>query len=325
MENDVLIHTNRHARRKLPLPLLLKQTVSVDDMQILGPPVPRLLRPTDVFEGQVWEPKVKVDERVRAFSHRLLRDFNHQWRHILRNEYSSKTLRILAKAVIRLATLDFDIYEETEERHYNPTGKPEYVWVMKLPAWEPFRSTADIVLIGKVHVVICMSLEEGLSKAREHQKLTGHTCPSDCLEPNYMILSVKRIMLCRITKDGTFECTKPELLLNGDPEAEYLTERALDYLIWGSNTGIKPVSTQLQLLPIEVQDIILDYVSAGDVAARKIGCILGVGSPFSWKCGPLNINLQEVWRRRHIESPVESQLWFNGHKIGLVYSVKRGR
>jgi hypothetical protein len=317
MENDVLIHTNRNGRRKLPLPLLVERTVSLDDMQIPGLPFPQLLRPTKVLERQVWESKVEVGERVRAFSHRLLRDFSYQWRHILRNEYNIKTLHILAKAVISLSTLHFDIYEEIGKRAYNPTGKQSYVWITDFPAWEPFLSATDIVLIGKVHVIICMSLEEGLSKAREHvahQKLAGHAYRSGCDEPNYMILSIKQIMLCRIPNDDTLEYTNPELLLNGNSDAEYLPERALDYLIWG---------TPLQSLPIEVQDRVLDYVSAGGVAAKKTGCVLGIGTAFSWKCGSLDIILQEFWRRRHLGSPVQSQLWLNTHKIGLVYRAER--
>jgi hypothetical protein len=68
MENNVPMHTIRHGRRKLPLPLLLERTVLFDDMQSICPPFPQLLQPTVMLEGQAWEPKIEIDERARAFS-----------------------------------------------------------------------------------------------------------------------------------------------------------------------------------------------------------------------------------------------------------------
>lgn len=50
---------------------------------------------------------------MRAFAHRLLRDFHHQWRHILRNNYNLVTLRVFSRAMIRISTLDFEAHENT--------------------------------------------------------------------------------------------------------------------------------------------------------------------------------------------------------------------
>lgn len=324
---DVLIHTNASGRRKLSLQSLRDQRVKLSEMQTMDTQALHLLSPTTRSLGEIWKPDLVIDERMRAFSHRLLCDFNHQWRHILRNEYNSTTLQILATAVIKLSTMDFDVREDTEERLTNTSGKKSYVWVAELPAWAPFNTTTtNIIPVSAAHVVVCLALEEGLSVARKHMsrlELDGYNWHSESLEPNYVILSVKHIMLCRITDHDTFDYTEPLSLLTGTSEAETISKTAMDYLIWSTSSEMKTIDTSLQLLPTEVQDNVLRYVSAGPLAAARIGCILGIGSPCLWKDDAMPIELQEFWTRRHIGSPVESQIWFDNHNIGLVYKKAR--
>lgn len=109
--------------------------VTLAKFQSLGPSVPSYIEPVDL-QMPCWNPQFKVDERTRAFTYRLLRDFNPQWRHIFRKKYNSVTLMMLARAIIRLLTLDFEVYEETKERHSGPRG--QYMWATDLPGWKPF-------------------------------------------------------------------------------------------------------------------------------------------------------------------------------------------
>ena len=134
-----------------------------------------------------------------------------------------------------------------------------------------------------------------------------------------MILSIKHIVLCRLTSLNTLEYTAPEPLFNGNYGIGPPSDLALDYLIWAAAAAKVSILTPFQSLPLEVQDIILHYVSAGTVAAAKVGCLLGLGSPFLWRDGPLHIKLEETYTQRTPWSPVESQVWFDGHKSGIVY------
>ena len=322
IDNDTLLHTNRHRRCRIPLALLRERIVTLADMKPLGPPVPLPLEPGVDSETRFWKPQIEVDERMGAFTRRLLRDFNHQWRHILRDNYNPLTLRVLAQAIIRLSTLNFEVYEETGQRH---GGRGSYVWITNLPDWEPLM--ADIVCVGNVYVVLCQSVQEGLSIARQHMLSTqeftsiGHsqTVGSVQAQAHYMILSVKHIMLCRATGPNTLEYTAPEPLFNGNHHIGPPTDLALDYLIWATAAARVAISTPLQSLPVEIQDVILDYVSAGTVAAAKAGCLLGLGYPFRWKDGLLRVNLEERYTFRTPCSPPESQIWFGKHKSGIVY------
>ncbi|KAF2785936.1 hypothetical protein K505DRAFT_380591 [Melanomma pulvis-pyrius CBS 109.77] len=322
LPNDILLYINRHHRAHIPLGVLRSSPVTLGDMESLGPPVPPLLHPTLDSAMPCWKPQIQVDERNSVFIYRILRDFDYQWRHILRNNYNTITLRVLARAIIRLSTLDFEIREETGSRH--GVGG-EWVYITELPAWEPFRT--DIVPLGDVHVIVCHSIQDGLSKAKKHiasQQSIAAVKTTDYTHKrlDYIILSVKHIVLCRAIGPYELEHTAPQPLFNGNPDVEPPSKLALDYLLWAITPAVSLVNTPLLSLPVEVQDIILGYASVGPVAAAKTGCLLSLGTPFLWKDGPLEIRLEDVRMDRHQWSPVESQLWFPESKVGITY---RGR
>ncbi|KAF2810984.1 uncharacterized protein BDZ99DRAFT_475845 [Mytilinidion resinicola] len=246
------------------------------------------------------------------------------WRHVLRNRYNSMTLRVLARAIIRLSTLDFEVRSNTGGH----SRRGVHVWITNLPAWEPFN--ADVVRVGNVYVVLCQAIQEGLSMAQQHvssQDFSTTESPSTTAfgEPqaHYMILSVKHIMLCHATSPNSLMYTVPEPLFNGDYGVGPPSDLALDYLIWATASARPRIFTPLQSLPIEVHDIILDYVSGGTVVAAKVGCLLGLGSPFLWKDGPLEVTLMERYKIRPTGSSVESEVWFGEQKSGIVYLARR--
>jgi hypothetical protein len=323
IQNDVLIYISRDRRAQISLSVLRSRPVTLDDMETLGPPLPPLLHPMLDPAVPCWKPQVQVDERNRAFLHRIPRDFNHQWRHLLRNNYNTITLRVLARAIIRLCTLDFEVREETGRR----IGvRGEWVYITELPTWKPFDT--DIVLIGDVHVVVCHSIQDGFSSVKKHttsQELTAaegtRHCPRN--RPDYMILSVKHIALCRATGPNELECTAPEPLFNGKHGVGPPSNLALDYLLWATAPAICSIDTSLRSLPIEIQDKILRYSSEGPVAAGMTGCLLGLGTPFLWKDDLQMINLEDFRMDHHPWMPVESQLWFSESKVGIAYRAKR--
>ncbi|KAH9865885.1 hypothetical protein J1614_009472 [Plenodomus biglobosus] len=317
-QNDMLRYTNADVFRQIPLALLRERgTGSLADMESLGGPVPALPEHTFDLEKRYWEPHAKVDSRTRAFAHRLLRDFNHQWRHILRNNYKFVTLRVLASAIIRLSTLDFNVQENTGG--HGPRGV--HVWITQLPAWNPVEGA--IMHVGRACVVLCQDLHEGLSivkqrvAARELSTIEdSSTTDSVEKQPHYMILSVKYIMLCHGTDLASLKHTAPVLLFNGDQGVGPPSDIALDYLLWATTSARPLIVTPLQWLPMETQDMILKHVSVGTVVAAQVGCMLGLGSPFLWEDGPLKVTLEERHVIRPSGSSVESQVWFGGEKSG---------
>jgi hypothetical protein len=264
--------------------------------------------------------------RERAFTHAVLRDFHHQWRHILRNDYHMVTLRHLAKAIIRLACLDFEVRENTGGHG----RRGPHVWYMELPRWMPLE--AEMVRVGNLWVILCQDLSKGLSLAKEHlaslkPTSTGVIDGTSLEEPPalYMILSVKHVVLCRSIDDVALVYTAPEPLFNGDSESSPPSELALDYLTWAITTATSSrlrTSTRLHNLPVEIQDEILKHTSIGSVEAARMGCLLRLGSPFSWKDGSLKVTLEWMNKNRPWGMPVESELWFDEHQSGLVYLAR---
>ncbi len=283
--------------------------------QNTGPPVPPLTAPT-FNSSTLWKPDVQVDERSSAYLYRILHDFNRKWRHVLRNEYNNTTLRVMARAVIRLATLDFEVRENDSETDYGG----QWVRSYNLPKWKPFDS--DIVSLRDVVVVICQSPHEGLSKANDHAKQNRQTSSIVESRPQYMLLSIKHIMLCKCpTKLGEpLIHTVPEPLFTGDPNSPP-SDLALSYLLWALSTSTKVISTLMRRLPIELQDQILSPLCAGPVARAHLGCLLSAGSSFSWNHRGVAVKLEKVRRQTYISPNAVYMLLVQSYGFDQDYSV----
>jgi hypothetical protein len=322
-----LHHANSTGRRQMPFSRLRERPVSLADMQLLGGPVPELSVPALDTVTSSRKPKLEVDGRIRAFTHRILRDFHHQWRHILRNPFNLVTIRHLARAIIRLVTLDFRIRENTGGHGMRGV----HVWITRSPGWEPFDDS-EVLRVGKLWIVLCEDLAGGLNIAQQHSASAEFMLARDITsmkqeEPqaDFMILSVKGIVLCTAQGPNSLQCTSPVELFNGDDLTKPASDLALDYLIWATASARPFVDNAIQRLPVEIQDIILRHVSDGAVAAARFGCLAGIGSPFTWRDGPLYHELQVRYMHRPSGMPVESEIFFDQHKSGIVYVARWGR
>jgi hypothetical protein len=318
-----LNYIDARGHRQLPFARLQDRPLSLADMQLLGGPVPMFSVPTLGSITSYWEPKIEVDDRMRAFTHRLLRDFHRQWRHILRNQYNLATLRKLARAIVRLVTLDFQVRENTGGHG----RRGVHVWITQLPAWEPFDT--DILRVGHLWIVLCEDLLDGLKIARQHSGSSEFILTHDFEsmrqgEPqaHYLIMSVKCVMLCNATGPSALRCTSPVELFNGDDSTKPASHLALEYLIWATASARLSVDVPIRKVPLEVQDMILSYVSQGTVAAARLGCLVGLGSLYLWKDGPLTVTLEERYLVRPSGSSVESEIWFDEVKSGIVYLAR---
>jgi hypothetical protein len=310
-------------------------------MEFIGGPIPEPTQSELKLDPgfPLWEPQIEVNDRHRAFTHCLLRDFHERWRHLLRNDYNQQTMQHLARAIIDIAALDFEIRIHQFVRH-------EYgrvlVTNMSLPSWkqfglEPFR-------LGRVWVVLCQNMANGLASAQEHFKrwnslISGEARRAES-EVLYMITSVKHIMLCRGTEDTALQHTTAQVpLFNGDYDKHPATDLALDYLIWAVSPRIPVYHARLGSLPVELQDMILKRTSEGPIEPARLGCLLSVGSTFSWKddgwrrrgagqteekwtVSGLEVFMSEKHYRRMRGTPVESEIFLDGFYSGVMYTAR---
>lgn len=129
----------------------------------------------------------------------------------------------------------------------------------------------------------------------------------------YLILSVREIILYQINA-YTERYTKPERLFDGIHPP---SDKTIKLLLEATQT--KASMTPIHRLPVELQHMILNKVSAGPIESARVGCILDAGSVFTWKCGDRSIEREEGHRNRMPWTPVESHIWFGNYSSGVAY------
>lgn len=151
---------------------------------------------------------------------------------------------------------------------------------------------------------------------RRHAKSHSSLKDSTANVVTYAILTLRRLTLCKV-EGNVFMWTRPEALFGDAPASD----DAIDVILWATNTArdAELETNRLYLLPIEIQDRILDHATTSPVASAKLGCELGLGSPFSWVDRGAKIRLEEAKRHRFESSPVESQILFDRVMCGLSY------
>lgn len=306
-DNDTVLFSKLDKSGHLPLSVLRRRRVTFDDFISCEIPSPPVLEVQIDFAPPYWEPALQVQERTKAFTRRVLDDFNFQWQHILRGRYNDLTFRKLAYAVVRIMAIDFNTVELTMSRQGLGGA---LVGILDLPEWVPLAG--QIVKVGRIWVSASQDPADHIPLIREHLA-TRQDKSSNPDETEYLILSVRHIVVFRVHGDK-LEWTRPVLFLNGTSS---VSDRALDLLIWATSTD--PPRTSIHTLPVEIQDRILRHLSQGPVEAAKIGCTVGLSSAILWRDGKMVIQSERVHRGRTPASPVESQIWFDDHMRGISY------
>jgi hypothetical protein len=247
--------------------------------------------------------------RRRVFISRILVDFAFQWRHVLSGRYNNFTFRRLAYAIIQIVTLSFTVEEVTRSRH----GTSGFlVWIDNLPEWR--FADGHIVRIGGISIVICQHTPHAVTLIqKDFEKKILLTSGLTDQTSTYLILSVREFILYRISQKRPIY-TKPTPLFDGTTPP---SDEAIELLLQATQTSAP--ATPLSKLPTELQDMIIDKVSAGPIESARISCLLNIGSVFVWKCGNRNIEREEGRRCRTPWTPVESHIMFGGHPSGIAY------
>ncbi|TVY46737.1 hypothetical protein LOCC1_G006220 [Lachnellula occidentalis] len=322
LDQDILYYSDESGHIQLPLARLREpssdpiERSEFTSFQIPSPPQLDL----SGFPPPYRKPSTPIPERRLAFSSRILSDFAHQWRHILRSCYTDSTFRRLAKAVISIATSDFRVDEVFEKQHISV--RRFYITVLDIPSWEPYES--HMFSIGDTTVVLHQDLQTALeiakNEANESSKVMN---PGDRTEQRtYLLLSVRHMLVCHVDSTGTFSYTAPTTLMDG---LTLPSPSAINLLLQALSTSRPQPRATLYSLPLEIQDRILEHVSKGPFEAARLGCVLGLGSPFTWmravdwprRGGPIELFTSPSHRNEN--SPVESKICFGDIFSGVSY------
>jgi hypothetical protein len=315
LDRDILRLDKKDYNLSVPLNLVRQRSITISDFEPYELP-PILAKHTlqSAHAAPCWTMRRKeIDpqrlQRRKALVSKILADFAFQWRHVLCGRYNNFTFRRLAYAIIRIVTLDFTVKEATLPR---PGSSGYLIWIYNLPEWG--FASEHIVRVGRTPILICQHTPHAVTLAREDfakqvQSTTGLVDKS----VTYLILSVRELIMYRINSENE-RYIEPERLFDGTYPP---SDEAIDLLLQATQTSAP--TTPLQKLPVELQDAILEKVSAGPIESARIGCLLNAGSVFSWRHGNQIIKREEGRPFRTPWTPVESHIWFGGYHSGIAY------
>lgn len=124
-------------------------------------------------------------------------------------------------------------------------------------------------------------------------------------------------MVYRVTGNAE-RFTRPERLFDGiNPPSD----EAIKLLLEATQTSFP--TTPIHHLPVELQNAVLDNLSADPIESARAGCFLNVGPVFAWKCGGRDIERQEERTLPTPETPAESHIRFGNSFTGIAYKYPR--
>jgi hypothetical protein len=311
LDKDVLFLTKHDRRCSAPLSLVRDRPLTLNDFELVQSPT-QLTAEEQTVPGPYWDLQLDVDHRKRAFLGRILRDFGHTWRHLLRRQVNNVPFMKLAYAVIWILNIGFTIVERTGFEHVGGRGG-RYAGAADLPQWD--TPDEPIVQVGSCWFVLARDIPKGLDMIGEHMETRAAITDATTSITRCAISTLRQIICCKVY-DGELVYTRPESLFGDVPPSD----SAIDLILWASDIYQgDPKPSRLNYLPVEIQDRVLRQAATSSVAAAKLGIELSLGSPFSWAEQRRKIRLEETLRHRTETSPVESQICFNGTMSGLSY------
>ncbi|KAF2470884.1 uncharacterized protein BDR25DRAFT_325222 [Lindgomyces ingoldianus] len=151
-------------------------------------------------------------------------------------------------------------------------------WIDNLPEWG--FASGHMVRVGGTSIVICQHAPHAITLIRKDFGKQMPSTPSLVdKDLTYLILLVQGFILYQINS-GFKKYTEPKRLLNG---MHFPSNEAIDVFLQATQTNTP--TTPLHRLSVELQDIMLDKVSAGLIESARIGCLLDAGLVFRWRCG----------------------------------------
>jgi hypothetical protein len=138
----------------------------------------------------------------------------------------------------------------------------------------------------------------------------------------YLLLSIRHILVCHTNSTSNLSYTAPMKFMDGLTPP---STSAINLLLQALAPSHPPLYTPVHKLPLEIQNRILTQVSEGPIEAARVGCLLGLGSPYTWmrsndwprRGGPTELLTSPTHRTEF--TPVESKIYFGDDFSGVSY------
>ena len=311
LDSGVLRLEQKGGHLWVPLDLVRQRPITIYDFK------PFQVTQIDSLPWKPYKPGYKIRrrqinvQRRKALVNRILGDFAFQWRHILKNSHNNFTFRRLAQAIIKILTLDFAVEEAPYHSHFG--GRLPMILICDIPEWD--YTSQNLFRVGDTATIT----DQHFRFAAEHATADyGGRCLRNPALINtsftYLLLSMKELVLTQRTERGR-RYTVPVPFFDG---THIPSDEAIEILLHA--TQPPPSRPPLAKLPIEVQDMILKYVSPWPLERARIGCLLEAGSVFTWKCGNRDREDMSAFGCRSLATPVPVHIQFGHQFSGVAYS-----
>ncbi|KAK2690591.1 hypothetical protein QWA68_010200 [Fusarium oxysporum] len=205
LDKDVLFLTKHDKLCSAPLSLARDRLRTLDDFELVRSPTEEIVEEITV-PAPYWDLQLDFNQRKKAFLGRILRDFGHTWRHLLRREINNTTFMKLAYAVSWIISMDLGLVERTGFEHVCGRGG-RYIGAADLSRWD--APDKAIVQVGSRWFVLARNIRKGLAMIREHMENHAAIADTTIGTVRYAILTLRRIACCKV-HDGDLVYTRPE-------------------------------------------------------------------------------------------------------------------
>ena len=246
-----------------------------------------------------------MPERKLRFVTRILNDFAFQSRSLLWSPCDDNTFRRLARGIIRIAGLDFDVATVESGKHGMAA---RLAGVHTLPEWEPFDN--QVVSLGRAWLVLSQHPKRAVPLVHQHfrglQQVEGakYGPRGESADTLYLILSISHIVLCRF-HNGVFEYAQPQSLFSG---VDNPSLAAIELLLIATSPTFSPRT--IHSLPVELQDQVLGHLSLPPIQKATVACLLDIGSPLSWESKSRRAE-RDDGDRWWFHRGIKEEIWFD--------------
>lgn len=204
-------------------------------------------------------------------------------------------------------------------------------------AW-PSPQIVPAIYLNGVYFIFTERISDAMSLVNDHYvdvafDPSKHIADTDffsdttwCCNPTcnitYIVTSITHIQVYRKAQRSV-KCTPVEPFFDGqNPPSEI----AVRWMLNAIHGDAYPLTTRIHKLPLELQEMILDYASGGEIDRAYYAGILGLGIPFEWKSGGMPLKRLKLSKNRKIsETFHEQQIHFWNNFVGITYQPDDGR
>ncbi|KAF2124796.1 hypothetical protein P153DRAFT_127388 [Dothidotthia symphoricarpi CBS 119687] len=298
-------------------------------------------------------PRNVIPQQLFDLTYRMATDYERNWREA---NYTIERcgLQQIAMGLLSCFTLNFTTMRIVPLNiHLHPyLGQAEPRNLLRWRTW-PSPQVVPTVSLGATQILFTERMDQAASLVHEHFTSAATTDPRNhdsydydsdmsyydydgnyisssahhnapkVRKIHYIVTSIREIQYFCKTLD-TISCTPVIPFFDGTTPP---SETGVRWLLNAIHAHAYPLRTHFDTLsvPLELQEMILDYASDTLFDRAVYASVLNIGIPFAWKEGAFLLKCSKMGHGRKLDvTKAEYHIWFWGDYVGLTYQADGG-